>query len=237
MDKVIVFEVWGDYAHFRQYFTTTSPLSYSVPPRTALAGLISAITGIYGIDKNEYLKHFTKDKARIALKITSPIKKVRISENLIDTKKAKKMHLIKQRTRIRFEFVKDPKYKIYFAHTDKDLHEKVKGLLQEHQCIYTPCLGLSELLCNFEYKGEYKISESQSEGFVMIDSIVPNTYLKEPEFENGKEYFSVIMPAEMKEGRVVTEYEEVLYERQGDKIKAKVSRFWELENNERILFL
>ena len=48
--KVLVFEVYGKYAHFKKPYTTTSPLTYSIPSRTALTGIIGAIIGI---EKNE----------------------------------------------------------------------------------------------------------------------------------------------------------------------------------------
>ncbi len=237
MDKIIVFDIWGDFAHFRKIYTTTSPLSYSFPPRTALTGLVAAILGI---DKEKYIPLFTKEKSHIALKIISPVKKVRISENLIDTKSGHsiKMHLIRNRTQIRYEFVKNPKYRIYFWHKDNKIYEELKQLLREHKCIYTPCLGLSELLCNFEYIGEYKINgpiriKEKRE----ISTCIPMNLIKEPEFEKEKEYFTETVPIEMKDNRAVKEYQEILFERQGEKIIAIVDEFWELENNEQIVFL
>ena len=83
MDKILVFDVWGEYAHFRKYYTTTSPLSFSIPPRTAISGLMGAIIGL---SKDEYLKYFSKEQAQIAVRILNPIKKVRLAENLINTK-------------------------------------------------------------------------------------------------------------------------------------------------------
>ena len=235
-EKVIVFDVWGDYAHFRKNYSTSSPLTHSFPPRTALCGLLGAIAGL---DKAEYFRHFLKDRAKIGCRILAPIKKVRIGENLIDTKSAIKMHLIKNRTQIRFEFVKDPEYRIYLSHSDEAIYEKLKGLLSRHQSVYTPSLGLSQLICNFEYAGEYEIRQNAAE-FQSIDSVVPGSCLVEPpEFEEGKEYFSEVMPCEMGEGREVTEFSEVLFERNGKSIKAKARDLWELENGERerILFL
>lgn len=237
MNKVIVFEIWGDYAHFRKIYATTSPLTYSFPPRTALTGLIAAIVGL---DKEKYIPCFTKDKSSIALKIISPVKKVRIGENLVDTKSGHsiKMHLIKDRTQIKYEFVKDPKYRIYFWHNDSKIYENLKELLQQHKYIYTPCLGLSELLCNFKYVGEYKVKGPVEDGKeVEISSCLPLNIIKKPNFETDKEYFTETMPIEMKDNRVVKEYQEVLYERQGKNILAVVDKFWELENNERIIFL
>jgi CRISPR-associated protein Cas5h len=109
-ERVIVLDVWGDYAHFRKIYTTSSPLTYSFPPRTALSGLIGAIVGL---DKEDYFRHFLRKDAKIGCKILKPIKKVRIGENLINTKSAIQMHLIKNRNQIRVEFVKDPSYRIY----------------------------------------------------------------------------------------------------------------------------
>jgi CRISPR-associated protein Cas5h len=78
MDNVLVFDVWGEYAHFRKYYTTTSPLTFSIPPRTAICGLIA---GIIGIDKDAYLRDFTKEKADIAVRILAPVKKVRVAND------------------------------------------------------------------------------------------------------------------------------------------------------------
>jgi len=233
-EKVIIFDVWGDYAHFRKNYSTSSPLTHSFPPRTALSGMIGAIIGI---DKSEYFKYFLMDSAKISCKILNPVKKVRIGENLVDTKSAVKMHLIKNRTQIRFEFVKDPMYRIYFSHRDVELCKRLKALLLGHQSIFTPCLGLSELICNFEYKGEFGLDKC-SEEMQLIDSVVPGKYLLEPpEFEDGNEYFSEVMPGEMGKGREVTDFTEILFERNGKGIKARAKELWEVENGDRILFL
>jgi CRISPR-associated protein Cas5h len=235
-ERVIVFDVWGDYAHFRKNYSTSSPLTYSFPPRTALSGLIGAVVGL---DKAEYFRHFFKVDANIGCKILAPVKKVRIGENLIDTKSAVKMHLIKNRTQIRFEFVKDPKYRIYFSHSDEQLYKKLKDLLTSHQSVYTPCLGLSQLICSYQFIGEVGL-KSSGEEVQEIDSVVPGKCLLTPEFEEGKEYFSEVMPGEMGEAREVTDYSEILFERNGRSIRAKAKELWEVENGEhgeRIVFL
>jgi CRISPR-associated protein Cas5h len=229
-ERVIVFDVWGDYAHFRKNYSTSSPLTYSFPPRTALSGLIGAIAGL---DKTDYFRQFFRDIAKIGCKIMKPVKKVRIGENLIDTKSAVKMHLIKNRTQIRFEFVKDPKYRVYFSHSDEQFYKKLKDLLSSHQSVYTPCLGLSQLICNFEFVGEFDLKAS-GEDVQTIDSVVPGKFIQEPEFEEGNEYFSEVMPCEMGEAREVTDYREILFERNGKSIKAKAKELWELKNGERI---
>lgn len=234
MDKVLVFNIWGEYAHFRKYYTTTSPLSYSIPPRTAVTGFIGAILGL---GKEKYLKHFTKKQAFIAVRLLNPIKKVRISENLIDTENVKRMHLIKNRTQIRFEFIKDPKYRLYFYHTDEGLYALTKNLLADHKSIYTPYLGISEHIANFEFIGEMNIQKSFSEDFVKVDSVIPEDPTNKIGFETNLEYFSETMPIEMDFDRTVVEYKNIMFERNGHRIKAKLKEFWELDNGERIVFM
>lgn len=234
MDKVLVFDIWGEYAHFRKYYTTTSPLSYSIPPRTAVTGFIGAILGL---GKEEYLKHFTKKQAFIAVGLLCPVKKVRISENLIDTKTAIRMHFIKTRTQIRFEFIKDPKYRLYFYHTDEELYAKTKNLLANHKSIYTPYLGISEHIANFEFIGEMNVQKKILEDFVEVDSVIPEDPANKIEFETNLEYFSETMPIEMDFDRTVVEYKNIMFERNGHGIKAKLKEFWELDNGERIVFM
>ena len=56
-------------------------------------------------------------------------------------------------------------------------------------------------------------------------------------FDLNNEYFSVLLPTEMDSNRVITKFEDILFERNGNKIKAEVDHYWELENGERIIFL
>ena len=237
--RILVFDVFGDYAHFRKIYTTTSPLTYQIPPRTALCGLIGAILGLRKAN-NEYLKHFTLDKAKIGLRVLNPIKKVTIAENLIHTKKGEGcegigMNIIKKRTQINFEFLKDPKYRIYFWHKDEELYLQLKNNLAEHKTVYTPCLGLSENIANFEYVGEFGVTERYTQrGFLEIHSVIPMGKILEREGINfgvaGRDYFPVKLPIEMNQERVVTKYGNVLIEQNGSPIEAKIIEpYWEID--------
>lgn len=234
MDKVLVFDLWGDYAHFKKHYTTTSPLSFPFPPRTTISGIISAIIGL---DKEEYLGYFSRDSAWISLRLLASVKKIRLGQNLIDTKKG--FSKIRQRTQIRIEYIKDPMYRIYFYHSNsEEIYQPLKRYLERHQSVYTVSLGLSALLANFSFMGEYSLHKISSQGLIEIDSIVPSKEVSgRIEFEEGKEYFSTNIPIEMQKGRVVTKYSEVSYERNGRSILCLPDSYYEVENGEKILFL
>jgi CRISPR-associated protein Cas5h len=232
--KVLVFDVWGEFGHFRKHYTTTSPLTYSIPPRTAIAGMIGALEGF---GKDEYLQHFSKENANIAVKISSPIKKTRIAENLIDTKIAPMMSRIKTRTQIRFEVLKDVKYRIYFSHSSEEVYNKLYSMLKEHKSVYTLCLGLSEHIANYEFIGEMEAVNELSDSEREIHSVIPEKELVKISFEEGKEYFSETIPIEMLPNREVTEYGKILFERNAKCILANVNNLWRLENGDGIIFM
>lgn len=237
MEKIIIFDIWGDYAHFRKFYTTTSPLTFSFPPRTAISGIISAILGI---DKKEYLKYFLKRDAYIGLKIMDTVKTIRIGENLLDTKKTpSSFFIIEQRKPIRFELLKDAKFRIYFYHSDNNIYSNLIDLLSNHKTVYTISFGLSEFLANYSYIGEFGISEKKNynSNVIYIDSVIPTDLVKKVEFNNSKEYFIINQPSEMTENRIVTEFREYIFEKNGESLSVVIENYYELENGEKIVFL
>lgn len=232
--RVAAFDIWGDYAHFRKIYTTTSPLTYSIPPRTALAGLIAAILGL---GKDEYLYMMGKDKASIGVGLNSPVKKIRIAENLIDTEVGKGMNLIKQRTQIRFEMLREPRFRVYFSHVDTELHERLVGLLREHKCVYTPCLGLSELLAGFSFKGECEGEVDHPLEPVKISSAIQEKDITKITFENGLQYVTETLPLDMAPDRTVLEYGSILFERNAIEPLLQVRECIKLEGDRRVAFL
>jgi len=234
MKDVIAFDIWGDYAHFKKYFTTTSPLTFSLPPRTVLMGIIGAICGL---NKEQYIEAFTRDRADIAVSILNPIKKFRIAENLIDTKTAQFMGRIKNRTQIKLEFIKDPRYRIFVSLQDAHLHSSFKEMLLAHKCVYTPYLGISELIANFRYINEYHAERKMTDECINIVSAVNNDLVRYLNIETNKEYFSEVMPNDMERQRIVNSYSKIIYERNGQNISATVTECFEVGRGEHITFL
>ena len=61
-EKYLVFDISASYGHFKKPYTTTSPLTYSIPTRTAVTGIIAAMLGL---GKEEHLKHFQRSKLKL----------------------------------------------------------------------------------------------------------------------------------------------------------------------------
>jgi len=235
MEKVLVFKVWGDYAHFKKYYTTTSPLTFEFPPPTALFGIISAIVGL---QKNEYLRYFQDENSfKLAVSLNNPVNKVRWTQNLIDTKKH--FWKIKGRTQIRTEFLKNPSFTIYFYHSEKSIYEKLKEHLKNHTSVYSISMGLSELLANFEFIGEIGIEKKVPDRKIEINSVIPESKLKGEspiEFTSSCEIFKINYPVLMSHDRTVFKRENIVFDRVAKPVTCSVENHFQTDNGENIVF-
>ena len=86
--------------------------------------------------------------------------------------------------------------------------------------------------------GEKKCKEIITDDFIKIDSVIPRPKdsIINIDIEEEKEYDDEVMPVEMIKDRIVDQYNNIYFERNGLPIIVKVDKFYEVDN-ERILFL
>jgi len=234
VDKVLVFDIWGDYAHFRKIETTTSPLTYSFPTGTALAGIIAAILGL---GRDSYYELFSKGNVKFAVRILHPIKKTTINLNLIDTSRGFYLWDIKEnpRTIVPCQFIKQPKYRIYIWLSDKERYKELKNHLENHQTIYTLYLGISELIANFSFIGEFDIKAEGVKGEEEIHSIIKKDKVRMI-VEEGKRYALESVPLFMDKDRMVLEYGNMVFETNGKPLKINQGEFYKIGRENVIFF-
>jgi len=153
--KVIVFDIWAPYAYFRKPYTTTTALTFNFIPRSAIEGIIGAILGI------SYDDIFSKlAGSKIGIGIISEIHKIPFSTihthsdfwqtigEYIESRHTNKKKDF--RTRVNLELLVSPKYRIYFSQ-ENGCQEKLKCMLKQHHTVFTPYLGTSTMIANFNY--------------------------------------------------------------------------------------
>ncbi len=162
-NKGVVFTVKGPFAHFRKFYSQTSALSYSIPPRTALTGIVGAILGI---SRSEVYELMQPPNGFFALQILTPVRKVTSTANLLSTKKEylkeeriKFFDSTKNRTQIPMEILvpKPPshslKFRMAFWHKKKNLLEKLATYLSDRKSFYPVYLGISEFPAATQFEG------------------------------------------------------------------------------------
>jgi CRISPR-associated protein Cas5h len=75
---IIIFEISGKFAHFRKFYTNSSSLSYSVPSRTTVEGIIAAILGL---ERDTYYEKLSLDNCKIAIEKVNKTRKINQSLN------------------------------------------------------------------------------------------------------------------------------------------------------------
>ena len=108
----LAFDIAGPIAMFRRPYTTTSSVSFPLPPPTAVAGLIGAIVGLNnGSDEVGYAAKYwdAMRGTKIAISIINPISWFSTTINFWNLKEPQKSPHI----RVKHQFVRQPKYRIY----------------------------------------------------------------------------------------------------------------------------
>lgn len=232
--KTIVFDIWGDLGHFRVPYTTSSPITFPIPTKTALYGIVGAILGY---EKNQYIEKFNQGNWKFSISIRNKIQTFYIPENMINTKEVKWFARMPRgkscRTQVNMEFVKDPHYRIYVTSENTNELGRLEHLLKEHKSIYTVSLGISECIANFRYIGMFQAVEKQGKEFTEIDSIIPIECLEsndEIDFLNeGTKYLRIHIPLEMKPDRELIKSGDFILEANGKPIRAKLKTYYRIE--------
>jgi len=225
MDRIIAFDLWGPYAHYKKIFATTTALTYPIPVKTSIFGLVGAIVG-FEKSENAYLKHFKPGDCRIGIQIMRPLAFQRININLRAVFGS--MKPTDNRKPTLMEFVYQPAYRIFFTHQDHILMEDLKSCLVQRRSVFTPSLGLANLLANFEWVGEAPYLEIDSGGYVSIHTVIPRRRLVRlnPEFtfHEGNRIVEISEYAlEMDTERNVLDRDDVILDQRGLPINAEVS--------------
>jgi len=236
MDKILVFEIWGDYAHFKKIYATTSAVSYVIPPKTTIYGYISAMLGL-SKEKNEYLNSFKEGSCLIGLQIMNPIIMQRINTNLRAVLGRMKPNGNRKPTMV--EYVYQPKYRLYFHHIDSKIYNQLKNSLVEHTSVYTPSLGLANLISNFKWVGEYSVMKKGGDN-IPINSVIPRSKFIQFDIDgsitNGNEIVEVSQfSVEMDNERNVTKRDDILLDRKGKPINASVKEYYQVDLNEELI--
>lgn len=247
--ELLIFDIRGEYGHFRKYNTTTSPLTYSIPTRTAIAGMLGAILGmerevrdgVYPEGAVPVQDFFSKERSDMAVQIMSPVKKENIGFNLINTKASFYDLTRSGRTQIEFELVKDVHYRIYLSMANEKKFEELSERIKNKLHHFTPYLGLAQFTAHVDFVKRSVAKNVASDGeLTEIATAVNMTKLQgEPPVEFQREYLYSAnnMPIAMNRYREVLEYSEVLIEKNGNPLHVRVSDYYSVDGVGNILFL
>lgn len=154
--EVISFDISGKFAHFRRFYSNSTALSFTIPPRTTLMGIVAAFMGS---DKEMYYEDLSSDNILLGVSVKTRLKKSFHRLNLLRVTSTSDFRGAKGRTQIPLEVVtsedlrsNDLIYRVFIGCTKKGKtvfdHLKQKLLNEKNQ--YTITLGLANFTANIK---------------------------------------------------------------------------------------
>jgi len=211
--RVVSFKIWGKFAHFRKFWTTSSSLSYPFPPPTAVRGILGAILGFR---KEEYIER--TEPFKVGVEILKPPKVIKLGLNFVDTKKLdvefKKFVKKRQKegllhTQTLVEVLKEPEYRIFVASDDGKLLENLERVLKNGENYYTVSLGWANFLANFEYEKTFEVEPIEKTSKVL--TVIPTSHVEELSFDKDHLVGRDTIPTNLGKDRKPLSYESVIF--------------------------
>ncbi|SHJ60861.1 type I-B CRISPR-associated protein Cas5b [Paramaledivibacter caminithermalis] len=237
---ILIFDIEGYGAHFRKFYTNSSSLSYGVPPRTVISGLIA---GILGRERDTYYDDFAKEKIDIAVKKNVRIRKIMQTLNYMKITSPKHFQLPEDHTQIPFEIVLAEKgmlsYRIYLSHRQKSFIDELEGRIRDQKYYYAPFLGTATFSCSLKYVDRITGIEEFSQEPIDICSLVPFSSIEDGGIQLSRMDISKLlimkekMPCEFTGARNIKTVEAYVYDENLNPLSVLLkSSFVKLKYNE-----
>jgi len=229
--KLCVFDVESFFAHFRKHFSTTSSISYSFPPRTALIGLVAAILGY---ERDSYYQKFSSDKCRIALQVRSPVRHITSTMNYLMTDKPlnlKKLRGIEGPMQVHVDILvsgtrklQPLSFRVFFTHNEENVMNEFVGRMEKGIFAYPPSLGTANDLAQVKFVDLVEAEVCRREGEVEVSTVVPASALCKVYPQYGRRIFvEELVPADFTADRRPSRQETYIYEGEGQAFKVTVN--------------
>jgi CRISPR-associated protein Cas5h len=229
--RMVVFDISGYMAHFRRFYSSVTPLTYHFPPRNTVMGILACMLGF---DKNSYYETFSRDKCRIAVALRTPVRRVMLPTNYLDTDQItlQKLRGIGNRVPTRMEYLlavpplEYVSYRIFVTHEDQFLLNQLARRLVDRRFAYPISLGPAHCLAeaNLVYNGEAKVIEGDGDEYLVSTVIPQDTIVDGPAPAEGiKIMLEERLTPDFKDGRMPTgASRNYMFEASGKPLRIKI---------------
>lgn len=145
--EICSFKISGPFAHYRKIYGTNTAMSYPLPPRTSLAGLLA---GLAGIPKDTYHEYMAPDRLRIGVVSEGNIKRTFHRVNNLSIKNNGDFRGKNGHTQTPIELISGlslkndlVSYRVYLAPGNNETitYQRLKAVLMDGSFTFAPCLG------------------------------------------------------------------------------------------------
>ena len=190
---VLQIDVGGKLAHFRKYYANNTAMSFSIPPRTTLMGMLA---GMLGRPRDSYYDELASERIRIGVRVMQPIKKTFHRLNLLKIVGKGDFDGSNGRIQTPFEIVSGPSlsrdmvvYRLYVACHEggQDTFQALKQTVLERQFQYALTFGTANFTASIlSAKLVPDVQLITSTDWVLIHSAMPSEAVEELDFDRQR---------------------------------------------------
>lgn len=182
LEDLISFDLCGKVAHFRKFYSTSSALTHTIPPRTTILGILAAIIGEY---RDTYYE--SMDGLLIGVQVISPMKKIFQKFNFlkIDNKSLDQFAgIAANRTQTSMELIipmnireDDLKFRVFVGVNNKNhkKFQKLKSYLKSERNEFGITLGTAHFIGYLENVIEYnQFAKNEATDILLSTAIQTN---------------------------------------------------------------
>lgn len=241
IQEVHKLKLTGPFGHFRKFYTNSSSLSYLIPPRTVVAGLLASILKI---GRHQYYELMDPNNCAISVQVGSAIKKQTQSMNYLHTDyynliaKGSKRGQV-QHSQCKLELLIGEsgslEYLIYFGirQGNKEYDRLIKSI-QSDNFGYGIYLGQRQFKAHLEHLEHYDRPEPLEKSTV-LDSCCPKDSVIKLETSQNVDIIEDKMPVnfkkETKRGtrvRLPTGINSFIFEKEGKPIQGEFENCYQI---------
>lgn len=192
--EILQLDVGGKLAHFRKYYANNTAMSFSIPPRTTMMGMLASILGR---ERDSYYEELASERIRISVRVMSPLKKTFHRLNFLSIKSKSDFDGSGGRIQTPFEVVsgydisKDlVVYRLYVSCSEdgKGTFDELKEKIIQKQQRFALTLGTANFMASLLDVRLFvanEIQETEANGFVTIHSAVPSEAVERIDFDRS----------------------------------------------------
>ena len=259
---ILSFHLMGKMAHFRKFYSNSSALSFYIPPRTTICGIIA---GLLGLTRDSYYEEFSLSNCKIAIAIKSPIKKTMQKLNYLMIKSENDLNGSQENhSQTSAELVIPQNiidhfidYQIWFHHKDQIIQKDLESCVIHRNSSYRSkgiSVALGSAFCigwisDGEKLGGFEQNSNRMNEIVWINSAIPLLNSIDIDFtailskttENNNQYRIIKeeVPLEFDNNRRITEngLRYIAFNFSQEPLPVKVETYVQLENQSKILWM
>ena len=192
--EVLSFDIEGKFAHFRKFHGNNTAMSYSIPPRTTIIGMLAAIMGE---QKFSYYQSYKDDNLQIGIRVLGELKKSFHRLNHLKITGNDDFRGGKGPMQTPFEVItgndlkKDMvKYRIYLSpNKDKELYQKICNKLQSNERKFNLSLGIAGFSAFISNVRQFTATEvTVKDDWVDLHSAANSDQIEEVNFSDEPEF-------------------------------------------------